>query len=293
MRSMTGHGLGRATNGRTTAEVELRSVNHKQLELKVHADPGSAAYSEDVTERVRSVLLRGHVTARIRTGGGSADAALLDRARAEIAYRELAALRAEIAPTEQGPLFPMLASVPGLFAESRAQDADDAIRALVLEATDAAIVTFDASRVAEGGALGRDMRACLTSFDGHRTVVRGRAATASTDSQSRLRERVARLLEGTQATLDPGRLEQEIALLADRADIHEELVRLDAHAASLAASLADGETSHGRRIEFVLQEMLREVNTIGSKSSDIAITRAVIDMKTELARLKEQVQNVL
>ena len=297
MRSMTGQGLGRAVEGGSAVEVELRAVNHKNLELKVYGDGAAALLTAEVAEALRPQLSRGHVTCWVRVSGPAAPGATLDHARAEAAWRELGALAESIGQPVGPAWVPLLAAVPGLFVDRNAGAAAEggagALGEVARNAAVSAFARFDAARLAEGAALASDMLRCADRLEAALGRIDVRSAAAVTAAQARRRERVEKLLSGTGVSADPARLEQEIAILADRGDIHEERVRLRAHLGAFRACLAETAEAHGRRLDVLLQEMLRETHTIGSKASDLEITRAVIELKTELSRLKEQAQNVL
>ncbi len=161
----------------------------------------------------------------------------------------------------------------------------------MVAATRAACDELDEMRVREGAVLGRDLLERLAAIRELATGIDSLHPGAIDTYRERLRERVARLLAGTDTKLDSGRLEQEVALLADRTDVTEELTRLGSHTEQLEQLLHDG-GGVGRRIDFLLQEMNREVNTIGAKAADASIARAVVDLKAELERMREQAQNV-
>src|SRR5690606_31234733 len=148
-------------------------------------------------------------------------------------------------------------------------------------------------RAREGAALCDDLRAHLSSVDTALEAARTRAPLVVEVHRERLRARVARLLADGEVALDSGRIEHEVALFADRADVAEELARLGSHCDQLRDLLSSEDQSAGKRIDFLLQEMSREANTIGSKSADTALSRLVIDMKASISRMREQAQNVL
>jgi uncharacterized protein (TIGR00255 family) len=165
------------------------------------------------------------------------------------------------------------------------------LRAALADAFDAALTSLDAMRVREGHALADDLLRRLAAIQALTNTVRTRAPLVIDGYKKRLKDRAERLRVSSDVELDAGRLEQELALFADRADICEELTRLESHAEHFASLLTRAEAV-GRRLDFLLQEMAREANTIGSKSQDVAIAHAVVDLKAEIERMREQVQNV-
>jgi uncharacterized protein (TIGR00255 family) len=287
---MTGYGSGEATapNGRVT--IEARAVNHRFLDVRSRAAPELAGYVRFAEEHVRNRLERGRIELVLRFDAGPAKAPVLDRERARRAYGDLCAVRDEIAPGEPVPLS-LLSVVPDLFVPAGTRDGD-ALREAVVAATTSACDELEQMRVREGAALARDIGDRLAILSEHASAIAALQPAAVEAYRARLRERVARLVEGSAATLDPGRIEQEVALLADRTDVTEEITRLQSHAEQLLELLSAG-GAVGRRTDFLLQEMNREVNTIGSKGADAEIGRAVVELKAELERMREQAQNVL
>jgi uncharacterized protein (TIGR00255 family) len=179
-----------------------------------------------------------------------------------------------------------------LFVEEAGSDPDE-LRAAMQEAARAACRGLAGMRRTEGQALARDFSARLQRVQQISAQVEQRLPELSAAYRERLRSRVSALLEGSSVALDPGRLEHEVAMQADRSDVSEELTRLRSHCQQFGALLGEGEEPIGRRLEFLLQEMGREVNTLGSKVSDLQVTGCVLDLKAELERMREQVQNVL
>jgi uncharacterized protein (TIGR00255 family) len=157
-------------------------------------------------------------------------------------------------------------------------------------AFDRAVHALERMRVDEGAALAEDLRTRLSSVRKSADSIAARAPQVVDMTQKRLKARLQRLL-GSEVPLDAGRLEQEIALLADRSDVTEELTRLTSHCSQFEA-LFDSTEACGRRLDFLLQEMVREVNTIGSKAQDAEVAHLVVEAKSELERMREQVQNV-
>ena len=186
----------------------------------------------------------------------------------------------------------LLSSVPDLFVIDRVLDEAALDRALV-EAAEEACDAVVAMRAKEGAALASELEARLDELERATSAVRASLPSLIDDRRTRVRDRVDALLEGTGATLDAGRLEQEIAVLAERSDVTEELVRLESHRAQMLELTRDLAQPVGKRIDFLLQEMSREVNTIGSKIQDGAVTPHVIALKASIEQMREQAQNVL
>ncbi len=291
LRSMTGYGTGEATLGKGRLVVEARAVNGRFLDARVRMPPELADQASAAEEVVRARLERGRVEVTGRLEGDPLGGPTLDRVRARAAFAELCALRDELRPDEPVPLS-LLATVPDLFSAAAAPRPEQS-RAAVVEATRGACEALSKMRVREGAALEADLCTRLARVRDTLEQLVERVPDLLAAHHTRLRERVERLLADTDVKLDPGRLEHEIALFADRSDVAEETTRLASHCDQFAELIASEEPAVGRRLDFLLQEMGREVNTIGSKSSDVETARRVIDLKAELERMREQVQNVL
>jgi uncharacterized protein (TIGR00255 family) len=289
MRSMTGFGLGEAPLADGRLLLEARSLNHRFLELRVTLPPELASQSAYLEQLARERLRRGRYALAVRLVGISAASPRLDLARARGALRALIELRDELAPGTELPLA-ALASLPGLFDASLAVD-DAVTRGALREAFERAIAALDIMRAAEGSALDRSLRAQLGEARATCAAIAERSPLLVGLYRRRLRDRVELLGRESGLEIDAGRLEAEVVLLAERSDVSEELARLGSHFDQLGALLA-GEEPVGRTIEFLLQEMARETNTIGSKSQDALLAQRVVDLKGWLERMREQIQNV-
>jgi uncharacterized protein (TIGR00255 family) len=200
-------------------------------------------------------------------------------------------LRDELAPGAELPLS-LLAAVPDLFVPPAGPELA-AVRDAVRRAIDAAITAMDAMCKAEGEALFADLSSRCASMRRLLDAVSDQADGLREAAQRRLRDRLERLLVGTELTIDRSRLEVELALLVDRSDFTEELTRLRSHLDQLEGVLSSASSEPvGRRLDFLLQEMVREANTLGAKAQDASVSQLVVGMKVELERLREQVQNV-
>jgi uncharacterized protein (TIGR00255 family) len=184
----------------------------------------------------------------------------------------------------------LLAGVPDLFVPSAEQECE-VIRSAATSAFEAALKSLDAMRLREGLALGDDLVRRIGAVRKLSHAIGERAPQVLEGYKRRLKDRADRLRLTTDVEVDAGRLEQEIALFADRVDVTEELTRLETHSAHFESLLASPDAL-GRRLDFLLQEMAREANTVGSKSQDAGIAHAVVELKAEIERMREQVQNV-
>ncbi|MBC7174195.1 MAG: YicC family protein, partial [Polyangiaceae bacterium] len=284
-----GYGSGDAPLGSGRLFVEVRAVNHRFLDARIRMPSTLVDHTGLVEEILRRELSRGRVEASARLEGGALSAPRLDRDRAREAFFALAELRDELRPEEPVPLS-LLAGVPGLFTEPTGPDAEE-VRVAISAATSLACSALDAMRVREGAALASLLRAHLGELRRLAHEVQLRCPLVVTAHRAKLRERLERLLAEGGIRLDEGRLEHEVALFADKSDVTEEVERLLSHCDQFD-ELVEAGGSVGRKLDFLLQEMGREANTLGSKSSDVTLVRLVVDLKAEIERLREQVQNV-
>jgi uncharacterized protein (TIGR00255 family) len=289
MRSMTGFGLGEVPLGGGKLAVEIRGVNHRFLDVRVRVPRELGDLAGFVEQVAREKLTRGRYEVALRVDGVTLGVPVLDRERARAAFRALGELRDELAPGTEVPLS-LLGSIPDLFVSSVDREIER-LREATRAAFEASVKALDAMRAQEGKALGEDLMKRLTSVRRLAREVERRAPDVVEAHRKRLRERADRLRASTEIDVEPGRLEQEIAMFAERSDICEELTRLESHCAQFSALLAS-EDAVGRRLDFLLQEMAREANTVGAKSPDAQISHAVVEVKADIERMREQVQNV-
>ena len=290
---MTGYGQGAAEAAGLKVTVEVRSVNNRFADLKLRLPDELIPIEQELRRKVMATVKRGRVDLDLRldrTGSG-APALQLNRQVVEAALSAWKTLRDEFAIA--GPFdVNALMHVPGVLeSASAAERLDDAGRAAVDRALDLALAALDGERRREGGLLRDDLASRASRMQGIVATIRDAASAVPDALQKKIAERVQQLV--TQVTLDPARIAQEAAFLADRADITEEIVRLQGHlehALSLLAA-SDGEPV-GKRLEFLLQEIHRETNTIASKSVDLGVSRHALDLKAESEKIREQIQNL-
>jgi uncharacterized protein (TIGR00255 family) len=289
IRSMTGFGAGRASVGGEDLDVEVRSVNHKFCEVKARLPRELSALEVEVVRAVKDRLARGGVEVSVRRGGAAASfAPRVDVALAETYARAFAEIQARLGLPGQVTLAEVIAAEGVVRLEEREVNVD-AARDALRRALSAALEALVVMRAREGEALSRDLAGRLDTVDA--AVVRVDALVPRTVEHHRVRlaERVAELARGV--SVDPARLAQEVALFADRTDVTEEVTRLRSHLGQARALLTVAEPA-GRKLDFLVQEMHREANTIGSKSQSADIAGLVVTLKTEIERMREQVQNV-
>ncbi len=288
-RSMTGFGAAEGSVSGGRLQIELRSVNHRHFNLQLKVPAELMPLEAEVRERLRSRIARGHLTVAARwTEEPARPGALrLNLARARELVDAVRQLQRALDLPGDLDLGWLVRQPDVLAAEPAAEQPLEAgeVLGLVDRAADALV----AMRDAEGAALVRELTGHLLGLEDELGRVEARAPERLVAERDRLRKAVAVLLDG--GKLDESRLAQEIALLADRLDIAEEIARLRTHLAVTRAALAQ-QDAVGRQLGFLGQEMLREINTIGSKANDAVITQAVILMKGELEKFREQVENL-
>ena len=293
VRSMTGFARVRRVLEQGELVVSLKSVNHRGLDLHFHVPAELESIEHEVRSVVKAAVARGHLQIHIAFNRTVTDAAALNR---ELFRAYLAAFR-EAAATYQVSGQPDLNAalrIPGMLTTGGEEELDESVVKAVLEAAAEAVTALNVFREREGAATAEEIRARgrnLCALVGRMEEIRSGAISAF---QKRLRERLADLLHG--ANVDPQRLAQEAAILADRSDIAEELVRLRTHAAHLDEMLAAG-GEVGKRLDFLLQEMNREANTILSKTGGLGdlgltITDLALAAKSEIDKIREQSLNL-
>lgn len=267
--------------------IEIRALNHKHQDVRVKVPSELSELGAFLEQMARSALSRGRYDISVTKEGSIGGRLKIDARKIEQLLESLRPLHEALTPDQPLRLDPLL-SLPEILSNQRVDQkaAQEAIKI----AFEAAISGLLHMRAIEGAALASDLTERLARVSGLVREVEEGAADLVRHHQERMRARVQLLLKDV-VVLQEERLEQEIALLADRSDITEELVRLRSHIAQFGLLLDDPEPV-GRRLDFLLQEMGREVNTIGSKSGHAPIAHLVVTMKSEVERLREQVQNV-
>ena len=282
---MTGFGRASVEAGDKRLRVEIRSVNHRGLDLKIRTREPDAFCDAEIGRAVRATVERGAVTVFIRDES-SAGSAGVDETRVRAVHAVLERLRQELDQEVSVDLGTVAAFMnTGGSTDLEGEALWDALR----PAIDAALAELRATRAREGAALAEDVRARIVRLITLVAEIRAAAAGLPQRFARRLEDRLA-VLRG-QPGFEPGRVAQEAALMAERLDVSEELVRLETHLRHLD-DLTRAAGAVGRKLDFVVQEVGRELNTIGSKAQDAGIAALVIDGKAELEKLREQAQNI-
>lgn len=290
LKSMTGYGKGEATTGQGTFSVEIRSVNNRYGEISIRMPRSFMALETDLKRIVSSILKRGKIDVFVQweEAAGVDSKPELDHALAKCYFDKFSKLATELALSEQFPLA-LIISQKGVLRESRTELNEDECREQLFAAVQSAVLAIDNMRTKEGDILALDLLARRKQLAKWVETIKQWVPALLAEYHLKLKGRLEQLLEGVE--LDQSRLAQEVAQLADRCDITEELVRLGSHFKQFDEAVALSEPV-GRKLDFIMQEMNREVNTIGSKSSSAEISSLVIHIKAEMEKMREQVQNV-
>ncbi len=290
IRSMTGFGSTDLEHDGQRLTAEIRSVNHRFCEVSVRAPKLVQLFEDRIRQLIQERFSRGkfNLTITWSGAGDSGEVLKLNEIAADRYVALLTQLKQRYGLTQQIDLR-TLAALPDLFEWEHTALSDDETWALVKRVVDGCCDNMNTMKGREGEALAKDLIERLKLIRIQLDLVTVRAPYRPQEAKERLEGRVKQLLGDVE--MDPIRVAQEIALMVDRLDCTEECVRLAAHLDQFRA-LVEGQELAGRKLNFLLQEMNREANTIGSKSNDVETTRAVIVMKEEIERLREQVQNV-
>ena len=290
--SMTGFGRGTAESGVRRLIVEIRSLNGRGSDIKVRGRDGDipAAVETEIVRAVRARVARGTVSVTIREEGIESPDALIDLAMVRQAHEVLESLRRGLGLAQPVDLATVAAFLtgPGARPVRRDEITWDEVR----PAVEQALQEVQATRAREGAALSTDLRQRLDRLRELAAKIAQASSGLPTHAARKLEERLAAVVtSGT--VLDPARLAQEVAILAEKLDVSEELVRLRTHLDHLGGLLAaTTPEAAGRKIDFLVQEVGREINTVGSKVQDAPIATLVVESKAELEKLREQAQNV-
>ena len=287
---MTGYGRARATRNLRDITVEIRSVNNRYLDCTVKM-PRMYAFAEDaVKARVQKAVSRGKVDVYITVDASAADVAQVN-VNTALAAQYAQALRALAAVCgTEGQVTPeQLARFPEVLTVTKADEDLECVSADLCAVLDEALDSYNAMRAAEGVKLAEDISIRLAAIEGMTAQVEERSPETVREYQQKLTARMQEVLQST--AIDEQRILQEAAIYADKIAVDEETVRLRSHVSQLRGMLQSDQPM-GRKMDFLIQELNRESNTIGSKCSNLDIARIVVDLKGEVEKIREQVQNI-
>lgn len=283
--SMTGHGQGLAHLGQLQVLTEVRSVNNRFLKININSDLDSELQAR-VEERVRKLLARGSVSVRIKVD---------DRRNSELYQLNIDAILAyqkQLEEASGGPVpLEAVLQLPGVVNESSLADRSDELWPVIEESVEQALKKLSEMRVREGDAMQSDMKSNCVAIREELARIESMAPEMSEAYSKRLTDRINGLLDKFDLKVQPGDVIREVGIFSERADISEEVVRLQCHLTQFDEIVED-KNSNGRKLDFLIQEMLRETNTIGSKANHAKIATHVVEIKTLIERLREMVQNV-
>lgn len=294
VKSMTGYGRGEYSDGKKSITVEIKAVNHRYCDVYVKIPRRFSFAEERLKSFVRDALKRGkiEVLVSVDSFGESENDIRLNEDVAEKYYGALKALEEKFGFGERGGVtLSMLASMPDVIKAVPEQEDEEKLLNAILTPTEIALQNIINMRAAEGERLAQDILMRADIIEGIKDKIRERAPEISREYMDKFRERVNALLEG-KLEVPEDRVLLEAAVFADKANITEELVRLESHIQQLRDFFDSEEDAVGKKIDFLIQEMNREANTIGSKSNDTEITALMLDLKAEIEKIREQVQNI-
>lgn len=289
--SMTGIGEGRAQDDGLSISVELRSVNNRHLKVSLRGPDSYLQLEHDVEKVIRSRIARGTVSVQLRAerhDGAGANSLDGDALRGYVRQLQRIAVELQL----PGPAdLSLLLALPGVVQEGSASQLTPQEWPLVERALSAALDRLNEFRLREGASMAQELSQLCGVMESSLVEITGRAPLVVEEYRQRLRDRINDALREAGISVGDGDLIREVGLFADRSDINEEITRLRCHIEQFRV-LIDNDESTGRTMEFLCQEMNREINTIGSKANDVEIARRVVDTKGAIERIREIVQNV-
>ena len=290
IRSMTGYGRGEGILHDRAITVELRAVNNRYLDCSVKIPRLYVFAEEAIKAQVQKRVGRGKVDVFISIDSSAADKVevTLNRPVADGYYAALTQMRDTYGLRDDISVS-LLSRFPDVFLVEKEQGDADVIAQDILQVLEQALTDFNAMREREGQKLAEDVRAKAAGIAALVSKVEERSPETVSEYREKLRQRMEEVLENTQ--LDESRILTEAAIFADKVAVDEETVRLRSHLSQLEDMLEKG-GAIGRKLDFLIQEFNREANTIGSKCSDVALSRVVVDLKGEIEKIREQVQNI-
>ena len=289
-RSMTGYGKGEFEQNGRRFTVEMKSVNHRYNDITIKAPRFLNPLEDRIRKRLSQSIFRGKTDVYINyETTAQEDVKVVVNEALALAYVEkLRLLEAKFGLTSHDTL-DMVAKFPDVITQEKVEEEADETWQLLLPALEEALTAFLAMRSAEGEALKEDILRKAQTIETLTQTVEERSPLVVEEYRQKLTDRLKELLD--QTPVDEGRIAQEITIFADKACVDEETTRLKSHLVQLS-DIFRQEGTIGRKLDFLVQEMNREANTIGSKSSDLVITNAAIGLKTEIEKIREQVQNI-
>jgi uncharacterized protein (TIGR00255 family) len=301
LKSMTGFGRGECIRHGRRFKVEIKSVNHRFSDFTIKVPRFLNPFEDRIRHRLAKDIIRGKVDCWVNFESFTPDDITIQvndvYADAYMAALKVLSTRYGLGEIPLSTLLGLLAKTPDIIVSDRYENAlstettKEEIWEGLLEALEQALVQYNTMRESEGAELAKDIKAKHTGSCELLAEIRERVPKAAAEYATRLRDKIDDLTERLSGKSDDGRLLTEIALLADKSDINEEMTRLESHFKQLAEMMEET-GAKGRKMDFLVQELNREANTMGSKSSDVTLTKSVVELKSLIEKIREQVQNI-
>lgn len=292
VRSMTGFGRGEYSDGKRNILVEIKSVNHRYNEMQVRMPRRYSFAEDDMKAAIKNYISRGKTEVQLSVDYiTESDISIELNEPLAKQYIEKMNLMKEEYGVAGDITLELLSAMPEVLKQKSDVEDEDEIRASIIKATEAAAESIVKMREIEGEKLARDLIERADYIKEMVSEIEVKAKALPEIYKEKLRERIDKLLDGV-ATVSDDRIAQEVAIFADKADITEEITRLRSHMDQMKKILGEADGPEGKKLDFLVQEMNREVNTIGSKANDLGITEIMLRIKSEVEKIREQVQNI-
>lgn len=292
IKSMTGFGKGEQKSNYGAIKAEVRTINHKFLEISTKLPETLLGFEDKVRELIGKFVKRGKVNLNLlyEDGLDSADKIMVDEKVAKVYYRQLLGLKKKIR-VEGSIRLDQIITLPGVIRYEQKEIIPTKIWGYIESAVKKALKNLDASRKKEGNAIYIDLKKRVRNIERSTRVIKERSTINVKFYRERLKKSISEISKSSGAKFDKGRLEQEVALYAKNSDVTEEVTRIIAHLKNLNDTI-EKDPEAGKKLDFIAQELNREINTVGAKASDFKISQKVIHIKSEIDKLREQAKNI-
>lgn len=290
---MTGHGQGRSQLGSAEVTVELRAVNNRHLKIQLRTSDALSPVEHKIEALVRKELRRGSLQVAVQLHGGQFTAAALLSEEVISSYVAQCNELSERLGLQKAVSISDVLQLPGAVVDPKSNTSEDItpeLETCVLATVNEALANLNEMRLKEGASMAKELNKQLEKLVSISTAITERSPQVVEEYKERLSGKLTRAFAEVGATLQESDLVREVLIMADKADIREEVVRLNSHFEQFS-SLLESDQSQGRKLDFLIQEIFRETNTIGSKAGDATIAQLVVDMKTVIEQMRELVQN--
>jgi len=292
IRSMTGFGKGEAKGKQGSVKIELRSVNHKFLDMTTRLPDGLLIFEDKIREIIGKHIKRGKVNLNLvyEDGVSSAEKIFIDEKLAKTYYKQLMSLKKKIR-TNGAIRIDQIIALPGVITYEATKPVPAKIWPSLQIALKEAVKNLSDARMKEGRVIYQDIKKRVKIIEQARDVIKDRSKINVKMYKERLRKSIKDISSNGVKKFDKERLEQEVALYAKNSDVTEEITRISAHVRNIKECLEKNDET-GKKLDFICQELNREINTIGSKASDYKISKKVIQIKSEIEKFREQAKNI-